>query len=186
MKRKRDSNEIDVRKEDDRIASRKEMKAKVHSINSELAELARKKHLKQALKCFNTAISNGCLHKHIHVFIKLINFPSLGIPLDTYSYTNILNAYVRCGELQQALIWMKQMQSNNIPSNIVTYTTLLKGCCEAGLLVQASEIFFHNILALDTIRYRILLPTIPSDVPLCNPSENAVEINIRALNTYLR
>ena len=61
MKRKRcsiesDGKEVDA---DDRIASRKEMKAKVHNINSELAELARKKHLKQALKCFSTAISNG-------------------------------------------------------------------------------------------------------------------------------
>ena len=63
MKRKRCSIESDgLGKEvdaDDRIASRKEMKAKVHNINSELAELARKKHLKQALKCFSTAISNG-------------------------------------------------------------------------------------------------------------------------------
>jgi len=67
MKRKRiTSAEEDISEDAERNSdnavpetSRKELKAKVHSINAELAELARKKHLKQALKTFAVYSSKG-------------------------------------------------------------------------------------------------------------------------------
>lgn len=60
MKRKRktplaDENMVEIFSE----STRKELKAKVHGINGELAELARKKLLKQALKTFNSYTSKG-------------------------------------------------------------------------------------------------------------------------------
>ena len=62
MKRKRITPaEEDISESDNAVpeTSRKELKAKVHSINAELAELARKKHLKQALKTFAVYSSKG-------------------------------------------------------------------------------------------------------------------------------
>ena len=106
----------------------------------------------------------------------------LGLPLDIHAYSSILNAYVRCGDLPGALIWMEKMRIDNISANIVTYTTLLKGCSEAGLLQSASDIFFNNILSVSPKLYRIQTDNESSELA----NEPLANVNVRALNAYLR
>lgn len=61
-------------------STRKELKAKVHGINGELAELARKKLLKQALKTFNSYASKG---------VDLLTIILLTFPILRFSFSNL-------------------------------------------------------------------------------------------------
>lgn len=74
------------------------------------------------------------------------------------------------------------MRIDNISANIVTYTTLLKGCSEAGLLQSASDIFFNNILSVSPKLYRIQNDNESSELV----NEPLANVNVRALNAYLR
>ena len=79
-------------------------------------------------------------------------------------------------------MWINKMQVDNIPANIVSYTTLLKGCCEAGLLQSASDIFFNSILSVSPKMYRILSE---EESPKASNTQLA-NVNVRALNAFLR
>lgn len=91
--------------------SKKHLKAKLKLLNDELAGLARKKMAQIAVKKLRAAVRRG-------------------IPVDVHSYTNVLHAFVRCNDMQEALRLADEMESVGIPPNNVTYTALLKGYCE--------------------------------------------------------
>ena len=55
-------------------------KMKLKLLNKELAELAKKKQLKLAIKRFNWGVKKG-------------------LPVNVHTYSNLLNAYVRCGDI---------------------------------------------------------------------------------------
>lgn len=103
------------------LSSKKQLKAKLHLVNKELAEYAQKKQLKSAIKTFNKSMKKG-------------------IPLDVHSYANLTNAYVRCGEIDAAMEQLEIMKKRNISPNIVLLTTIMKGYCESGDMVSAKGI----------------------------------------------
>jgi pentatricopeptide repeat protein len=143
--------------------SRKQMKMKIKLLNKELSELAQRKQLKTGLKKFHAALNKG-------------------YEPDAHTYANLLNLYVRCGDVAGAMNMfhthieathpqadtqtITQSTETLIPPNIVIYTTLLKGLCESGDMNGAKAMFYDRILA--------------------NVSARRLEMNVRVLNTYLR
>jgi pentatricopeptide repeat protein len=132
--------------------SRKKMKVKVKLLNQELSSYAQKKHMKLAIKRFNWGLKKG-----------------FGELYDVHTYTNFLNAYVRCGDLDGAMnIYRSMLATDTIEPNVVTYTSLLKGYCESGNINIAKGILF-GWMENDTGDWTI--PWVP---------------NVRAVNTFLR
>jgi pentatricopeptide repeat protein len=126
--------------------SKKEQKTAIHLLNKQLKQFAIKKQLNKAKKLFQQVVKKG------------------NICLDIQSYSNLLNVYVRCGDLEGAKSVFQEILSSvssSLSPNIVTYTILLKGFCEAGMMEEASSLFFDQMIA--TGKY-----------------------NIRSLNTFLR
>lgn len=127
----------------DNILSRKQLKAKLKLLNKELGEYAQKKQLKTAVKRFSWGVRKG-------------------MEPDKHTYANLMNCYVRCGDLNGALLQLEAMKNANIPSNIVIYTILLKGYCDIGDLSGAQKLLFLDI-----------------------PSDKLV-LGIRTVNTFIR
>ena len=113
-------------KSTDSILSRKHLKAKLKLLNKELADYAQKKQLKLAVKRFSWGVRKG-------------------MEPDKHTYANLINCYVRCGDLDGALQQFKLMSDAKITPNIVIYTTLLKGFCDRGDLSGAQNLLFTEI-----------------------------------------
>eukprot|EP01041_Mallomonas_annulata_P011118 gene11118-23231_t len=123
--------------------TRKQQKGKMKHINAEIAELAQKKQLKLALKTFQRSQRKG-------------------LPADVHTYTNLLNAFVRCDDHKGAMDLWKQMIIANITPNVVTYTTMLKSYTSTGDISTAKDLILQHM-------------------------KNAnVQPNIRTINTFLR
>lgn len=84
-------------------------------VNNKLKELAQGKQLGQALQEFKR------LHKG-------------EADATVHTYTNMINACVRCSEIELALGYLKEMRSAKIMPNTVTYTVLIKGLAQANCM----------------------------------------------------
>ena len=62
-----------------------------------------------------------------------------GLSPTVYSYTNLLNACVRVGELDRARKVWDDMIAAGVEPNEVTYTVLVKGLAQDGLLAEAAR-----------------------------------------------
>ncbi|KAJ1430057.1 hypothetical protein B484DRAFT_328647, partial [Ochromonadaceae sp. CCMP2298] len=111
-------------------------------MNKDLADLAQKKQLKLAVKKFEWGVRKG-------------------LRVDVHSYSNLLNAHVRCNDLAGAEGVIARMTKDGISPNLVTLTILMKGFSEAGDVRRVSEIYAQV---------------------LAGPWEQ----NVRSLNTLLR
>jgi pentatricopeptide repeat protein len=93
---------------------------------------------------------------------------------DVHTYTNLLNAYVRCKEMDGAgRVWSEMINVAHIEPNIVTYTTLIKGYCENDMISTA-----HTLLL------EMLSPQLSSSASACSSSPPLP--NHRTLNTFWR
>jgi pentatricopeptide repeat protein len=123
--------------------SKKEMKALIHLLNKQLREFAVKKQLNRAKKLFQQFINKG-------------HAP------DIHAYSSLLNVYIRCQDITNAKRLFEEIERNpSLKVNQVTYTILLKGYCENGLMEDACHLYFEKMVKEN----------------LCN---------IRSLNTFLR
>lgn len=136
----------DVAAEDGPAFSKEERKLKLRLLNKDLAEFAQKKQLSFAKKRFEWGIRKG-------------------IKVDVHSYTNLINAYVRCSDLNGAEVTLHRMIQSGIVPNLVTFTTLMKGYSEMGDVDHACNIYFNFIKQEGGFTLRP---------------------NVRALNTFLR
>jgi pentatricopeptide repeat protein len=107
--------------------SKKESKSLLHSLNHELVDCAIKKQLARAKKVFR-------------------NNEAKGLVLDVLTYTNLINVFVRCNDVVGAAGILEEMQSKAIEANTVTYTTMLKGYSEIGMLKEASNLFLQHMI----------------------------------------
>lgn len=105
--------------------TKKQLKAKMHSINQELKECAQKKQLHQAQRIFQ-----GLIRK--------------SLPPTIHTFTNLINVCVRCEDISQAKSMYAMMLQSKITPNVVTLTTLLKGYCEAGDFSSAEELLYQS------------------------------------------
>lgn len=110
------------------VLSRKEAKAMTHFVAKQLSDCAVKKQLPKAKQLVRQSIKKGLV-------------------MDVHTYTNLINVYVRCGDMAGASRTLQQMRSQAVPPNIVTFTTLLRGHCEAGHIREA-EALYAEMLSL--------------------------------------
>ena len=113
-------------------------------LNKQISSLGQRKELSKAVSCFDQVSSEGLT-------------PSV------HTYTSIINAHVRSGEIAAAEEYLARMRGAGLSPNVVTYTTLLKGFTQIGDLEKASG----------------LLEQMEKDVPPVAP-------NVRTVNTMLR
>jgi pentatricopeptide repeat protein len=57
-----------------------------------------------------------------------------------FTFTQLLNAFVRCGELPRARQILEEMARARVAPNEVTYTALVKGLCQEGMISDALEL----------------------------------------------
>ena len=122
--------------------SKEERKLKLRLLNKDLAEFAQKKQLSLAKKRFEQGVRKG-------------------IKPDVHTFTNLVNAHVRCSDLFGAELVLERMKSHEISPNLVTYTTLLKGYSEMGDMHHACQVYFSCMT-------------------------DGLVPNVRSLNTFLR
>jgi pentatricopeptide repeat protein len=113
-------------------------------LNKQISSLGQRKELSKAVSCFEQVSSEGLA-------------PSV------HTYTSIINAHVRSGEIDAAEGYLARMRGAGLSPNVVTYTALLKGFTQIGDLGKASG----------------LLEQMEKDVPPVAP-------NVRTVNTMLR
>lgn len=101
---------------------KKERKNLLHLLNKDLANFAVKKQADKAKFSVKQLMKKG-------------------VQLDTLAYTNLINVYVRCNEISRVVAVVKEMKEECVPLNIVTYTTVLKGYSENGMVKEARELF---------------------------------------------
>ena len=63
-----------------------------------------------------------------------------GLERNVYTYTNMLNACVRVGELDRARRTWSDMLAAGVQPNEVTYTVLVKGLAQEGFLEEAANV----------------------------------------------
>ena len=110
--------------------------------------LKRAVNLKQSdeerLKFFNRLVKDFGNDKQLgfaeEAFRRIAEGPRKLRP-NVYSYTNLLNACVRVGELQRARDLFERMKKDDAATpNEVTYTVLVKGLAQEGLLDEAADV----------------------------------------------
>lgn len=108
------------------MISNKKRKNKLNLLNNELQDLAQKKCLKQAIKRFKWGANKG-------------------LSLNLHSYTNLLNAFVRCVDMSGAEQLFQDMLTANITPNVVVFTVLLKGYAETGALLPMHSLLYSRM-----------------------------------------
>jgi len=86
--------------------------------------------------------------KHVSCLSNLI-FLSKGLEATVFTYSSLINACVRGGDMDRAWNFLRQMQSAGIEPNEITWTTMIKGYCD---------------ISTPSHHYHFLLPT-PLKIP---------------------
>ena len=122
-------------------------KKKILFINKRLKLLAQRKQLKDARDVFAKAERKGLVDKH--------------------SFANIINANVRCGNMggvDGAAALVSRMPAAGLAADVVVYTTLIKGYCNAGDIRSAVGALLSMVrtkhAATGAQRGQTLLPTV--------------------------
>lgn len=68
--------------------------------------------------------------------------------LSVLTFTNTINACVRCGEMERALYLMDRMKEFNLSPNEVTFTVIIKGLCQDGRIDDALRMVTENMKQL--------------------------------------
>ena len=137
----------------------KQLKMKLKLLNKELAAFAIKKQLHEAKKRLQAGIRRG-------------------LRPDVHTFSNLINCYVRCGDVAGAQRVMTiDMPAAGVALNAVTLTTLLKGFCEHGDMKTARRILFQEMAKL---------PASEAGIGSNNRPVGSTPPNNRAVLTYLR
>ena len=116
------------------------------------------KHVKVDVKVYNDKMASAAKRKNLSECLNIFN--SVGQPTK-HSYANLLNACVRCGDMQMAEHYYSEML-DKMGKCLVTSTTLLKGYFLHGMKDSAKALFYS--------------------IRVDHPGENTE----RALDTFLR
>eukprot|EP01114_Cavostelium_apophysatum_P011718 TRINITY_DN2612_c0_g1_i2.p1 TRINITY_DN2612_c0_g1~~TRINITY_DN2612_c0_g1_i2.p1 ORF type:complete len:553 (+),score=167.33 TRINITY_DN2612_c0_g1_i2:43-1701(+) len=97
-------------------------KHQVKEINKRILEEGEKKRLIKVAELFDEIIQKG-LKPTVHTF------------------THVITAIVRCGEVQKAKEYFDLMSDYNVTPNEVTYTAMMKGLCGEGMISQVIKMY---------------------------------------------
>ncbi|CAE7362609.1 Capn15 [Symbiodinium microadriaticum] len=93
----------------------------IEALMKTIAEFAKSKQLKRAISIFE-------------------KFEKEGLQPSVYTFSSLINAYVRTADLAGALEIMSTMKTRGIKPNVSIFTILLRGYCQAGDLRAAREL----------------------------------------------
>ncbi|PRP87614.1 hypothetical protein PROFUN_04641 [Planoprotostelium fungivorum] len=102
----------------------------VVSFNKLMTQFGQKKRLNLALEAYNIVIST-------YNRTKTTERPRLKPTV--YTFTSIINACVRCGDIKRAITILEDMKNYDVEPNEVTYTALIKGLCAEATTKEALE-----------------------------------------------
>eukprot|EP00439_Symbiodinium_sp_Y106_P041365 s1099_g5.t1 len=98
-----------------------EKSLRAQALTKTIAEFAKSKQLKRAISAFE-------------------EFEKEGLQPSVYTFSSLINAYVRTADLAGALEVMSTMKKRGIKPNVSIFTILLKGYSQAGDLCAAREL----------------------------------------------
>lgn len=130
LKEKTNTNSSKAASTNDHQVTKKERKTLLHLLNKDLASFAVKKQADKAK-------------------LAVKQFQKKGQQLDTLAYSNLINVFVRCNEINRVTGLMQEMKQLGVKPNIITYTTVLKGYAENGMMSEASSLFREMVQSKD-------------------------------------
>ena len=139
---------------------------KAVALNHQIANHASRKELSESITIFRESVNNGWANSH--------------------TYAAILNAYVRCGDMTGAKAVFEELKERkNIPLDVISCTTLLKGFCSIGDINSAVQLFSD----MDNAKPKVLpnirtLNTFFRGCLLAGTVDKGVEMFARMQNTY--
>ena len=105
-------------------ASGRETKKKLAMVNNKIKEFASKKELGKALKEFKR-LGKSDVKPSIH------------------TYTSLINACVRCYELERAMHYFNSLQAAGLEPNEITYTVIIKGLMQEGKMANVRRLLMN-------------------------------------------
>ncbi|XP_031476197.1 pentatricopeptide repeat-containing protein At5g57250, mitochondrial [Nymphaea colorata] len=78
----------------------------------------------------------------VQVFQKHKEMKALGIKPDVISYTILIDALCRLGEVEKAVGFLHKMFMGGVKPSLVTYTAVMRGFCQKGKLNEAFDLFY--------------------------------------------
>ena len=163
--------------------------APVIALNKKIQALGAERQLQAAISTFRSIRSSGL-------------YPTL------VSYNVILYACVRCGDLATARKLFEEQKASaasntSLSPNVITYTTMMKGFCSAGLMVDASRLLKDmaeaevapNLRTINMFLRGCLWHGNPDEALDCytrivkwalSPDRTSVDYTVRVLATGLR
>ncbi|CAA6654338.1 unnamed protein product [Spirodela intermedia] len=87
-------------------------------------------------------IDNGFVHLLVHEALMIVQeMEEKCLMADVVTYSTMVAAYLRHGELEKALSMTTEMIGKGISPDKVTYSSLIRGFCEERRLAEAHELF---------------------------------------------
>merc|ERR550532_207288 len=132
---------------------------KAVEIFNEMKQL--RKHCNTIL--YTTLIKGYGNEKDLHSALSLFReMKEEGVPYNTIAYNSIIDVCIKCADLQMAEDIFREMLApqSNVPPDLITYSTLLKGYCHVGNLdkaLQVAETIKACGLKCDELVYNTLL-----------------------------
>ena len=127
-------------------------KNEIKESNQQISLHAQRKQLRQATVIFRHLVETGRANKH--------------------TYAAIVNAHVRCGDVEGAAKCVDDMKAAGLRPCVVTYTTLLKGYCTSWTDSLSNRCHTHQL----DLAWQIL----------SEMSRYKIFPNVRTVNTFLR
>jgi pentatricopeptide repeat protein len=114
------------------------LKKKALLVNSKISEYAKTRNLSKAKHEFRRFQKQSPDYVSVHTYTCLINACVRSSSSLRFSLTFICCfLFVRCDRTDEAFALFEEMKQAGIVANAVTHTTLLKGLCNSGKLIQA-------------------------------------------------
>merc|ERR550532_2789849 len=92
---------------------------------------------------YTTLIKGYGNEKDLHSALSLFReMKEEGVPYNTIAYNSIIDVCIKCADLQMAEDIFREMLApqSNVPPDLITYSTLLKGYCHVGNLDKALQV----------------------------------------------
>lgn len=122
QKKENKRKQAEAKGEERKVTSdKKKKKLRLQWLNKQISSLGQRKELTKAEACFDQVEKEGLI-------------------ASVHTYTSIINAQVRSGEIGAAERYMDMMREAGLKPNVVTYTALLKGHTQAATLDSLAAI----------------------------------------------
>merc|ERR1719231_1928320 len=85
-----------------------------------------------------------------------------GVQPNAHSFSAVINACAKAGNVDSAVHWLEQMESNGVPVDVVVYSGVLDACAKVGDCEKAKLVF-------NQMRMQGVTPNVVSYAALARP-----------------